>query len=40
MKLYILGSGTCVPNPVRGSSGYALELGGSLVLLDCGNGTT
>jgi ribonuclease BN (tRNA processing enzyme) len=40
MKLYILGSGTCVPNERRGSSGYALRLPKSIVLLDCGNGTT
>ena len=40
MKLHILGSGTCVPNTRRGSSGYALELPKSTILLDCGNGTT
>ena len=40
MKLHILGSGTCVPNIRRGSSGYALELSKSTILLDCGNGTT
>lgn len=40
MKLYVLGSGTCVPYAKRGSSGYALELSGSTVLLDCGSGTT
>lgn len=40
MKLHILGSGTCVPNIRRGSSGYALELSKSTVLLDCGSGTT
>lgn len=40
MKLHILGSGTCVPNIRRGSSGYALELAKSTILLDCGNGTT
>lgn len=40
MKLHILGSGTCVPNTRRGSSGYALELAKSTILLDCGNGTT
>lgn len=40
MKIYILGSGTCVPNVRRGSSGYALKFSKSTVLLDCGNGTT
>jgi ribonuclease BN (tRNA processing enzyme) len=40
MKLHILGSGTCVPYERRGSSGYALRLPQSLILLDCGNGTT
>lgn len=40
MKLHILGSGTCVPNIRRSSSGYALELSKSTVLLDCGSGTT
>lgn len=40
MKIHILGSGTCVPNLRRGSSGYALELPKSKILLDCGNGTT
>lgn len=40
MKIHILGSGTCVPNVRRGSSGYALELAKSKILLDCGNGTT
>lgn len=40
MKLHILGSGTCVPTLRRGSSGYALELPKSTILLDCGSGTT
>jgi Metal-dependent hydrolases of the beta-lactamase superfamily III len=40
MDLHILGSGTCVPYERRGSSGYAVELPKSTVLLDCGNGTT
>ena len=40
MKLYILGSGTCIPYERRGSSGYALRLTKSTILLDCGNGTT
>lgn len=40
MKLHILGSGTCIPNERRGSSGYALRLENSTILLDCGNGIT
>lgn len=40
MKLYILGSGTCVPNVRRGSSGYAIKLPKSTILFDCGSGTT
>ncbi|MEQ9619260.1 MAG: ribonuclease Z [Deltaproteobacteria bacterium] len=40
MKLYVLGSGTCIPYAKRGSSGYALELSGNKLLLDCGSGTT
>ncbi|MGH7885454.1 MAG: MBL fold metallo-hydrolase, partial [Thermodesulfobacteriota bacterium] len=40
MKLTVLGSGTCVPNKYRGSSGYLLELGNNKILFDCGNGTT
>jgi len=40
MKLTILGSGTCVPNKKRGSSGYLLETPDSKSLLDCGGGTT
>lgn len=40
MKVHILGSGTCVPYNRRGSSGYALELDETTILLDCGSGTT
>ncbi|HSE83924.1 MAG TPA: ribonuclease Z [Thermodesulfobacteriota bacterium] len=40
MILHILGSGTCVPYERRGSSGYAVKLPKSTILLDCGNGTT
>lgn len=40
MQLYILGSGTCVPNNNRGSSGYLLIMEESKVLFDCGNGVT
>lgn len=40
MQIYILGSGTGIPNSKRGSSGYFLSLGKSKILFDCGNGTT
>lgn len=40
MKLTILGSGTCVPYADRGSSGYAIEVSGVSLLIDCGSGTT
>jgi len=40
MKLTILGSGACIPNTKRGSSGYLLETSDSKILLDCGSGTT
>lgn len=40
MKLTILGSGTCVPYTERGSSGYALEMPGARLLLDCGSGAS
>ncbi|MCF7803653.1 MAG: MBL fold metallo-hydrolase [Candidatus Marinimicrobia bacterium] len=38
MKLTILGSGTCIPAPNRGNSGYLLETGDSLILIDSGSG--
>lgn len=38
MKLTMPGSGTCVPYTERGSSGYALEMPGAGLLLDCGSG--
>jgi ribonuclease BN (tRNA processing enzyme) len=40
MKITILGSGTCIPNKTRGSSGYYIETVENKILLDCGNGTT
>ncbi len=40
MKLTILGSGTCIPNTKRGSSGYLIQTSNSKILLDCGSGTT
>lgn len=40
MKLTVLGSGTCVPNVNRGSSGYVVETGASKLMLDCGSGST
>lgn len=40
MKITILGSGTCIPNKTRGSSGYCIETDDNKILFDCGNGTT
>jgi ribonuclease BN (tRNA processing enzyme) len=39
MKLWILGSGTLIPQAERGSPAYLLEAAGSCLLLDCGSGT-
>lgn len=41
MKLIILGSGTAIPHPERGASGYALIADdGTALLLECGPGST
>lgn len=41
MKLGILGSGTAIPHPRRGASGYALYApSGEVLLLECGPGST
>lgn len=44
MKLAILGSGTAIPHPRRGASGYALiapdAAGGEVLLIECGPGST
>jgi ribonuclease BN (tRNA processing enzyme) len=41
MKLRILGSGTSIPHPRRGTSGYACFAGdGRVLLLECGPGST
>jgi len=41
LKLAILGSGTAIPHPARGASGYAcLADDGSALLLECGPGST
>ncbi len=41
MKLAILGSGTTIPHPERGASGYAcIADDGSVLLLECGPGST
>lgn len=41
MKLAILGSGTAIPHPRRGASGYAcIAEDGSALLLECGPGAT
>ncbi len=39
MKLFVLGSGTCVPTVERGPSGLALTTGEHLVLFDGGGGS-
>src|SRR5262249_50523581 len=39
IKLTVLGSGTCVPNGERNSSGYFLETHSARFMLDCGAGT-
>lgn len=38
MRVIVLGSGTCVPDPVRGSPGYLIEAGECLLLVDAGPG--
>lgn len=41
MRLHVLGSGTAIPHPRRGASGYALVADdGTACLLECGPGST
>jgi ribonuclease BN (tRNA processing enzyme) len=41
VKLHVLGSGTAIPHPRRGASGYALVADdGTACLLECGPGST
>ena len=40
MKLCVLGSGTAIPHPDRGASGYACVEGDTALLLECGPGST
>lgn len=41
MKLIVLGSGTAIPHPRRGASGYALVApSGEVLLVECGPGST
>lgn len=40
MQLVILGSGTAVPSPTRAPAGYLISCGSTLLLMDCGSGTT
>ena len=41
MRLHVLGSGTAIPHPRRGASGYAcIAAGGEALLLECGPGST
>jgi ribonuclease BN (tRNA processing enzyme) len=39
MRLTVLGSGTAIPSPVRGSPALLLAAGGRNVLVDCGPGS-
>lgn len=39
MRLIVLGSGTAIPVPDRGPSGYVVIAADSSLLLDCGSGT-
>ena len=38
MKITCLGTGCPEPNPRRVSSGYLAEIGGDVILMDCGGG--
>ncbi len=38
MKLTVLGSGTCIPSPVRNAPGYLLQVNNRHLLVDCGSG--
>ena len=41
MKLHVFGSGTAIPHPERGASGYALVAAdGTACLIECGPGST
>jgi len=40
MRLGFLGTGTAIPSPHRGASGYVLEARGEVLLLECGPGST
>ncbi len=40
MRLGFLGTGTAIPSPHRGASGYVLEADGEVLLLECGPGST
>lgn len=39
MKVTLLGTGSPVPSLKRASAGYMIEIGGDVVLIDCGPGT-
>lgn len=39
MEMIVLGSGTSVPHPERGSAGYLVRGGGRTILIDAGPGT-
>lgn len=39
MRVWVLGSGTLIPDERRGPPGYWIETPGAFVLMDCGSGT-
>lgn len=39
MRVWVLGSGTLLPHPLRGSPGYWVEMEGERILMDCGSGS-
>lgn len=39
MDLVVLGSGTCIPSPARGSPGYLVRSPCGKILMDCGSGS-
>ncbi len=39
-KIYLLGTGTPTPTPVRFGSSYVMEVGGEYLMFDCGPAAT
>jgi ribonuclease Z len=40
MKAFVLGSSSAIPDPLRGNTSYAIEIGAEMILFDCGERTT